>query len=127
MFVMFILYNDDICFVGNDVAEILEYVQPQNFNVTTQRSMALLPFCIKETAIQNSDGHITLRCTPKCSGKGQRYFILCTSTINNDALRTYLSAEMLMPARNENKMLSKQGPKIVRIIRNYVYKSQYLN
>lgn len=46
-----------------------------NYNVPTQRSMELGLFRIKETAIQHSDGHITLQRTPKCTGKGQRYFI----------------------------------------------------
>lgn len=46
-----------------------------NYNVPTQRSMELGLFRIKETAIQHSDGHVTLQRTPKCTGKGQRYFI----------------------------------------------------
>lgn len=46
-----------------------------NYNVPTQRSMDLGLFRIKETAIQHSDGHVTLQRTPKCTGKGQRYFI----------------------------------------------------
>lgn len=46
-----------------------------NYNVPTQRSMELGLFRIKETAIQHSDGHVTLQRTPKCTGKGQRYFM----------------------------------------------------
>lgn len=46
-----------------------------NYNVPTQRAMELGLFRIKETAIQHSDGHVTLQRTPKCTGKGQRYFI----------------------------------------------------
>lgn len=46
-----------------------------NYNVPTQRSMDLGLFRIKETAIQHSDGHVTLQRTPKCTGKGQRYFM----------------------------------------------------
>ena len=46
-----------------------------NYNVPTQRSMELGLFRIKETAIQHSDGHVTLQRTPKCTGKGQCYFI----------------------------------------------------
>ena len=32
-------------------------------------------FKIKETAITNADGHVTINRTPKVTGKGQRYFI----------------------------------------------------
>lgn len=46
-----------------------------NYNVPTQRSMELGLFRIKETTIQHSDGHITLQRTPKCTGKGQCYFM----------------------------------------------------
>lgn len=46
-----------------------------NYNVPTQRAMELGLFRIKETAIQHSDGHVTLQRTPKCTGKGQRYFM----------------------------------------------------
>lgn len=46
-----------------------------NYNVPTQRSMELGLFRIKETTIQHSDGHVTLQRTPKCTGKGQCYFI----------------------------------------------------
>ena len=46
-----------------------------NYNGPTQRSMELGLFRIKETAIQHSDGHVTLQRTPKCTGKGQRYFM----------------------------------------------------
>lgn len=46
-----------------------------NYNVPTQRSMDLGLFRIKEATIRHPDGHVTLRRTPKCTGKGQRYFI----------------------------------------------------
>lgn len=46
-----------------------------NYNVPTQRSMELGLFRIKEATIHHPDGHITLRRTPKCTGKGQCYFI----------------------------------------------------
>lgn len=46
-----------------------------NYNVPTQRSMELGLFRIKETTIQHSDGHVTLQRTPKCTGKGQCYFM----------------------------------------------------
>lgn len=41
----------------------------------TQRSMELELFEIKETAVNHSDGHITINKTPKVTGKGQVYFI----------------------------------------------------
>lgn len=47
----------------------------QNRNVPTQRSMELVLFRIKETAITHSDGHVTINRTPKLTGKGQRYFL----------------------------------------------------
>ena len=47
----------------------------QNRNVSTQRSMDLGLFRIKETAVTHSDGHVTLSRTPKVTGKGQRYFL----------------------------------------------------
>lgn len=46
-----------------------------NYNVPTQRSMELGLFRIKEATIRHPDGHVTLRRTPKCTGKGQCYFI----------------------------------------------------
>lgn len=46
-----------------------------NYNLPTQRSMELGLFRIKETTIQHSDGHVTLQRTPKCTGKGQCYFM----------------------------------------------------
>lgn len=46
-----------------------------NYNVPTQRSMELGLFRIKETPIPHSDGHVTLQRTPKCTGKGQCYFM----------------------------------------------------
>ncbi|MFU9937065.1 phage antirepressor KilAC domain-containing protein [Fannyhessea vaginae] len=46
-----------------------------NYNVPTQRAMELGLFRIKETTIQHSDGHVTLQRTPKCTGKGQCYFM----------------------------------------------------
>lgn len=46
-----------------------------NYNVPTQRSMELGLFRIKESTIQHPDGHITLQRTPKCTGKGQCYFM----------------------------------------------------
>lgn len=46
-----------------------------NYNVPTQRSMELGLFRIKEATIRHPDGHVTLRRTPKCTGKGQCYFM----------------------------------------------------
>ena len=47
----------------------------QNRNVPTQRAMDLGLFCIKETAVTHSDGHVTINRTPKVTGKGQIYFV----------------------------------------------------
>lgn len=41
----------------------------------TQRSMQLGLFQIKKTAIQHSDGSISISKTPKVTGKGQQYFV----------------------------------------------------
>lgn len=46
-----------------------------NYNVPTQRSMELGLFRIKEATIRHPDGHVTLQRTPKCTGKGQCYFM----------------------------------------------------
>lgn len=46
-----------------------------NRNVPTQRAMDLGLFRIKETTVTHADGHTTVSCTPKVTGKGQRYFI----------------------------------------------------
>lgn len=45
-----------------------------SWNMPTQRSMELGLFEIKETAVQHSDGHVTVNKTPKVTGKGQLYF-----------------------------------------------------
>lgn len=49
--------------------------QGTSYNMPTQKSMDLDLFRIKETAIQHSDGHITVNKTSKVTGKGQQYFI----------------------------------------------------
>ena len=46
-----------------------------DYNMPTQRSMELGLFSIKEITITHSDGHITVRKTPKVTGKGQQFFI----------------------------------------------------
>ena len=46
-----------------------------DYNMPTQRSMAMELFVIKETAISHSDGHVTVNRTPKITGKGQVYFV----------------------------------------------------
>ena len=46
-----------------------------NRNVPTQKAMDMRLFKIKETAIEHSDGHVTINRTPKVTGKGQTYFI----------------------------------------------------
>ena len=46
-----------------------------DWNMPTQRSMQLGLFQIKKTAIQHSDGSISISKTPKVTGKGQQYFV----------------------------------------------------
>lgn len=46
-----------------------------NRNVPKQRYIEQGLFRIKETAVTHADGHVTLNRTPKCTGKGQRYFL----------------------------------------------------
>lgn len=46
-----------------------------NYNAPTQRSVAMGILKVKETAVHHADGHVTLKRTPKVTGKGQRYFI----------------------------------------------------
>lgn len=46
-----------------------------DWNMPTQKSMELGLFEVKETAVNHSDGHITVNKTPKVTGKGQTYFI----------------------------------------------------
>ena len=45
------------------------------YNTPTQRSMDSGLFEIKETTIHNPDGSVTIRKTPKVTGKGQTYFV----------------------------------------------------
>lgn len=44
-------------------------------NMPTQRSIEQGLFTIKETTVCHSDGHTTISKTPKCTGKGQQFFI----------------------------------------------------
>ena len=46
-----------------------------DYNSPTQRAMEMGLFKIKETAISNSDGHVSVSKTTKVTGKGQQYFI----------------------------------------------------
>lgn len=46
-----------------------------DYNAPTQRAMELGLFEVKETAINHSDGHVTVNKTTKVTGKGQQYFI----------------------------------------------------
>lgn len=46
-----------------------------DYNATTQKSMEMKLFEVKETAITHSDGHVTVTKTTKVTGKGQQYFI----------------------------------------------------
>ena len=45
------------------------------YNKPTQKSRELGVLEVKETAITHADGHVTINCTPKVTGKGQQYFI----------------------------------------------------
>ena len=46
-----------------------------DYNMPTQKSMELGLFDIKETAINHSDGHVSISKTVKCTGKAQIYFV----------------------------------------------------
>lgn len=46
-----------------------------NYNKPTQRSVEMGILKVKETAVHHADGHVTLKRTPKVTGKGQRYFV----------------------------------------------------
>jgi len=46
-----------------------------DFNMPTQRAMEMGLFEIKETAINHSDGHISINKTPKLTGRGQQYIV----------------------------------------------------
>ncbi len=46
-----------------------------DYNMPTQYSMKLELFEIKETCVAHSDGHTTIKKTPKVTGKGQVYFV----------------------------------------------------
>lgn len=45
-----------------------------SWNMSTQKSMDLGLFEIKETTVTHADGHTTINKTPKVTGKGQTYF-----------------------------------------------------
>lgn len=49
--------------------------QGEDWNMPTQKSMNLKLFEIKETVINHSDGHTSIKKTVKVTGKGQIYFI----------------------------------------------------
>ena len=59
-----------------------------DYNIPTQRSMELGLFVIKETAINRSNGRISVSKTPKVTGKGQQYFInkLLAKDINREVV-----------------------------------------
>ncbi|MGK9296004.1 phage antirepressor KilAC domain-containing protein, partial [Melissococcus plutonius] len=46
-----------------------------DYNMPTQRSMEMGLFEIKETAINRSNGTVSISKTPKVTGKGQVYFV----------------------------------------------------
>ncbi|MDY5154311.1 phage antirepressor [Actinotignum urinale] len=46
-----------------------------DWNMPTQKAMQLGLFEIKETAINHSDGHVSISKTPKVTGRGQQYFV----------------------------------------------------
>lgn len=49
--------------------------QGSDYNMSTQRSMELGLFTIKETTITHADGHTSINKTTKVTGKGQVYFV----------------------------------------------------
>lgn len=46
-----------------------------SWNMPTQKSMERGLFEVKETVVSHSDGHISVNRTPKCTGKGQVFFV----------------------------------------------------
>ncbi|WP_198181627.1 phage antirepressor KilAC domain-containing protein [Bifidobacterium sp. M0307] len=46
-------------------------------NMPTQKAMNLGLFTVKETTVVHSDGRITVKKTPKVTGRGQEYFVSC--------------------------------------------------
>lgn len=46
-----------------------------DYNMTTQKSMEMELFEIKERTISNPDGSVRITKTPKVTGKGQQYFV----------------------------------------------------
>lgn len=62
---------------------LFEWLRQNNFliksgssrNMPTQRSLEMGLFEIKESTVQNPDGSVRITRTPKCTGKGQIYFI----------------------------------------------------
>lgn len=46
-----------------------------SWNMPTQMSMERGLFEVKETVVSHSDGHISVNRTPKCTGKGQVFFV----------------------------------------------------
>lgn len=55
-----------------------------DYNMPTQKAVAMGLFQIKETSITHSNGTITLTKTAKVTGKGQQYFInkfLCSQRV----------------------------------------------
>lgn len=47
----------------------------EHYNIPTQMSMEMELFELKKTAINKPDGTILVSTTPKCTGKGQVYFV----------------------------------------------------
>ena len=46
-----------------------------DYNMSTQRSMEMQLFEIKESVVSHADGHTSINKTPKVTGKGQVYFV----------------------------------------------------
>lgn len=74
-----------ICQNGVQIGQkrLFEWLRQNNFliksgsskNMPTQRSLEMGLFEIKESTVQNPDGSVRITRTPKCTGKGQIYFV----------------------------------------------------
>lgn len=74
-----------ICQNGVQIGQkrLFEWLRQNNYliksgssrNMPTQKSLEMGLFEIKESSIQNPDGSVRITRTPKCSGKGQIYFV----------------------------------------------------
>lgn len=67
-----------------------------DYNSPTQKAMELGLFKIKETAINHSDGHVTVSKTVKVTGKGQQYFIAKFEAKKHEILKKATASVLLL-------------------------------